>query len=292
MVSSIFGRFMVMTGKMTEEQFAKVQQEQEKVRVKMGLMAVSEGMMTMEQADEVNRLQSVMDKRFGDIAIEKGFLTSAQVGNLLKLQGNEYLSFVQSVVDEGILDMTDVEALVKEFQKKNDFTNSEVEALKGGDTDDIVAAYLPPEALKYQELVGVAVRTILRCVDRHVYIGKAVIADHAKVKGMVSQRLEGKNDIQSGFAEDEGGLLELASVFAKEEFNQLNEDALDAAGEMLNCINGLYASAKSREGIALELIPPLFEPEGGTIHSEELCIVPVYVKNCKLYLIVSDKGAF
>lgn len=292
MVSSILGRFMVTAGRMTEEQFSQVRQAQEKVRVKMGLIAVSEGMMTMEQADEVNRLQAVMDKRFGDIAIEKGYLTSAQVGNLLKLQGNEYLSFVQSIVDAKILDMAEVETVVREFQSANSFTNSEVEAFKRGDTDDIVAAYLPPEALKYQEIIGVAVRTILRCVDRYVYIGEAVITESMECNGMVSQRMEGNTDLQSGLAEAEGGLLALACVFAQEEMKQLNEDALDAAGEMLNCINGLYVSAKSREGITMELIPPLFEPEEGPVHGEELCVIPIYVQNRKLFFIVSDQGVF
>lgn len=292
MVSSILGRFMVTSGRMSEEQFEQVLKSQETVRVKMGLIAVSEGMMTTEQADEVNRLQAVMDKRFGDIAIEKGFLTSAQVGNLLKLQGNEYLSFVQSIVDAGLLDMEGVETAVKEFQKANHFTNSEIEALKSGNTDDIVAAFLPPEALKYQEIIGVAVRTILRCIDRNVYIGEAEVAACMDVNGMVSQRMEGKNGLQSSFAEAQGGLLALASIFAQEEMPKLNEDALDAAGEMLNCINGLYVSAKSREGISLELMPPLFEPEETAVHGEDVCRIPVYVKNRKLYFIVSDQGEF
>ena len=59
---------------------------QEKIRVKLGLIAVSEGMLTLDQADAINRMQQVMDKRFGDIAVEKGYLTEAQVNSLLKMQ--------------------------------------------------------------------------------------------------------------------------------------------------------------------------------------------------------------
>ena len=64
--------------------------EQQKVRVKLGLIAVAEGLMTQEEADRVNQLQAVMDRRFGDIAVEKGYLTEGQVNSLLKKQGNAY----------------------------------------------------------------------------------------------------------------------------------------------------------------------------------------------------------
>ena len=45
-------------------------------------------------------------------------------------------------------------------------------------------------------------------------------------------------------------------MLAKEEFEQIDMDSLDAAGEFLNCINGLYASAMSRQDKFLELMPP------------------------------------
>ena len=77
MVEYILGNYLVGSGKLTEEQLEVVVGQLDKIRVKLGLIAVAEGMMTLAQADEVNRLQSVMDKRFGDIAVEKGYLTDA-----------------------------------------------------------------------------------------------------------------------------------------------------------------------------------------------------------------------
>ncbi len=107
MVGYILGSYLVETGKITKEQLAQVLEGAGKIRVKLGLIAVSEGFMTVAQAEEVNRLQAVMDKRFGDIAVENGYLTQPQVELLLKKQGDEYLIFLQTIVDQGIMSMAD-----------------------------------------------------------------------------------------------------------------------------------------------------------------------------------------
>ena len=74
MVSSIVGNYLMEKGLLTGEQFRDILNEQQKVRVKLGLIAVAEGLMTQEEADRVNQLQAGMDRFFGDIAVEKGYL--------------------------------------------------------------------------------------------------------------------------------------------------------------------------------------------------------------------------
>ena len=113
MIHILFGNYLKRIGKLDSDQLAKVYEEQKKVRVKLGLIAVSEKLMTLEQADEVNRLQSMLDKRFGDIAVEKGYLTNEQVGRLLGMQGNLYLSFVQEITNENLMTIEEIERLAK-----------------------------------------------------------------------------------------------------------------------------------------------------------------------------------
>ena len=60
MVSSIVGGYLIEKGLITKEQFRDLLGEQQKVRVKLGLIAVAEGLMTQEEADKVNQLQAVM----------------------------------------------------------------------------------------------------------------------------------------------------------------------------------------------------------------------------------------
>lgn len=287
MVEYILGNYLVGTGKISSEQLEVVVEQLDKIRVKLGLIAVAEGMMTLAQAEEVNRLQSVMDKRFGDIAVEKGYLTDDQIGNLLKAQGNTYMSFVQSLVNEGFVKMEEIDTIFDGYREENGFTKSDMETLKSDEPERIVPLFLTPETMKYSEIVGVAVRTIIRCVDRHMYIGKASIKENCEIKNATLQEVQGEGGYVAGFEEQYGGLLKLASIFGQEDFKDMNIDALDAAGEFLNCVNGLHASALSMNGAVLELLPPNLITELTKIDGK-VCAIPLYVKGMSLAFIVKE----
>ncbi len=287
MVEYILGDYLVESGKISKEQLDAVVGQLDKVRVKLGLIAVAEGMMTTEQADEVNKLQAVMDKRFGDIAVEKGYLTDEQIGNLLKAQGNTYMTFVQALINEGMVKMEEIEGILEGFRIKNSFSKMDIEMLKSDDPDVVVPLFLTPETLKYQAIIGVVVRTIIRCVDRHVYVGKATLSDKSLLSSATIQTVEGEGGFVSAFMERDGGLLKLASVFGQEDFTYLDDDALDAACEFLNCVNGLYASALSQKGAILELLPPEMITDSREI-TGQVCSIPIYVNNKKLLFVVTE----
>lgn len=287
MVEYILGNYLVESGKITKEQLKKAVEKQDSVRVKLGLIAVAEGMMTLEQADEVNRLQAVMDKRFGDIAVTKGYLTDEQIGKLLKEQGNSYLSFIQTLVDEGLVTMDEIDWLVNDFRQKNGYSNSEIEAFKSDDVDRIVPLLLPEEGKQFTEIISTAVRTLIRLVDRHIYVGKAAMVDIFPAEGQVSQALEGEGGIIDCFSERDGALLKVCSVFGQEEFQKIDPDSLDAAGELLNCINGLHVSALSRQGSFLELMPPEYADTTAKA-KKAICRMPVFVGDCGLYFTVAE----
>ena len=287
MVEYILGNYLVGSGKISSEQLEVVVEQLDKIRVKLGLIAVAEGMMTLAQAEEVNRLQSVMDKRFGDIAIEKGYLTEDQIGNLLKAQGNTYMSFVQSLVNEGFVKMEEIDTIFDGYRDVNGFTKSDMETLKSDEPERIVPLFLTPETMKYQELIGVAVRTIIRCVDRHMYMGKVSVKEDYEIKNAAVQEVQGEGGYTAGFEEQYGGLLKLASIFGQEDFKDMDIDALDAAGEFLNCVNGLHASALSKNGVILELMPPNLLTDSTKLDGK-VCSVPIYVKGMSLAFIVKE----
>ena len=287
MVEYILGNYLVGSGKISGEQLEVVVEQLDKIRVKLGLIAVAEGMMTLAQAEEVNRLQSVMDKRFGDIAIEKGYLTEDQIGNLLKAQGNTYMSFVQSLVNEGFVKMEEIDTIFDGYREENGFTKSDMETLKSDEPERIVPLFLTPETMKYQELIGVAVRTIIRCVDRHMYMGKVSVKEDYETKNAAVQEVQGEGGYMAGFEEQYGGLLKLASIFGQEDFKDMDIDALDAAGEFLNCVNGLHASALSKNGAILELMPPNLLTASTKLDGK-VCSVPIYVKGMSLAFLVKE----
>ena len=287
MVEYILGNYLVETGKITKAQLEQTLADQDTVRVKLGLIAVAEGMMTLEQTAEVNRLQALKDQRFGDIAVERGFLTEEQVAKLLKKQGNAYLTFIQTMVDSQLLDMEDVELVINTFRLINGYSNSEMEDLKSDDPDRIVPLFIPEEGKKFAGIISTAVKTLIRLIDRHVYIGKAEMTSLFPQKDMVSQSLQGEGGLISCLSEGNGALLQVCCKYGQEEFEQLDLDSLDAAGELLNCINGLFASGLSRDGKFLELTPPDYSDVTAKAKAE-ICKIPVFIGDKKFYFTVAE----
>lgn len=283
MVEYMLGNYLVETGKITKEQLIDVINKQDSVRVKLGLLAVSEGMMTTQQAEEVGLLQAEQDKRFGDIAVEIGYLTQDQVTRLLKKQGGAYLSFMQNLMDEDLIDMDEIDLLVNDFKTAFNYSNSDFEAIKSDEVERILPFLLPEEALQYKDLVSTVVRTLIRLIDRHMYLGQAVMVDDLPKDGVALQQVEGEDGFFDCFSERNGALLKLCCVYGQEDFEVLDLNALDAAAELLNCSNGMYVSELSKDGRALELMPPEYTAPNN-VHS--ICRIPVFIGNLGLYFMV------
>lgn len=277
MVSNIVGNYLVENHLLTVEQLRDLIREQRRVRVKLGLIAVAEGLMTQEEAEEINRLQAVMDKRFGDIAVEKGYLTQGQVEALLKKQGNAYLAFAQALEDQGLMTIEQLEQYMIDYQGDHHMTFSDIEDLKSDDVDRILPLYMPIGGEKYINTVGTAVRTIMRCVDVDIYPEKAYMTDWCEADNGAVQIVDGERNIACALTGKGQALLKAASVFGKEEFPEVNMDALDAVGELLNCINGLYATALSQGGISTELYPPEFSDRMKGIRCGQMLVIPLYI---------------
>ena len=204
MVEYILGNYLIQSGKLTDEYFNGIIEKLDKVHVRLGIIAVAEGMMSIEQADEINQLQSAVDKRFGDIAIEKGYLTEAQINNLLKAQGNTFMTFIQALVNEGFINLREIDNILEAFRIKNSFSKTDMEILKRNDTDVVIPLFLTNETLQYQDIISIAIRTIIRCIDRHVYIGKASLLNGITLHNASVQLVDGENGFVSAFAEKDG----------------------------------------------------------------------------------------
>lgn len=287
MVSSIVGNYLLDKGLISYEQYRDLLVEQQKVRVKLGLIAVAEGLMTQEEADKVNRLQAVMDKRFGDIAVERKYLTEGQVEALLKKQGNAYLAFAQALENQQLMTVEQLEQYMIDYQHENQLTVSDIEDLKSDDVDRILPLYMPAGSDKYLNVAGTALRTIMRCVDTEIYPEKAYITQNCEADNAAMQLVEGERNIICCMSGKGQALLPTASIFGKEDFPEVNEDALDAIGELLNCINGLYASALSQSGISVELYPPEFSAKVSGVEGEEMLVLPIHIKGQTVNFIIA-----
>ncbi len=277
MFDRLMGAYLVEHGLLTKPQLAEAYRVQESNRAKLGVIAVAEKLMTIAQAEQVNVLQSSMDKRFGDIAIEKGYLNEAQVARLLELQGNPYLEFLQAVVDKGFLTMEQLTEAEKDYQQAHGFTESDIAAFKNGDVEQAVPVFVESDNPIYKKMFSMGVKNMYRLVDSHVYIGKAYTARAIKHEVLSYQKFHGDQNAVVSISGKYEDVKKMAISYTKEEFIDTREDALDAVCELINCINGLYATEQSREEKKIELEPPGFSVAFSEVNCEEMLILPVYI---------------
>ncbi|MBR5598148.1 MAG: hypothetical protein IKW30_12185 [Lachnospiraceae bacterium] len=287
MIASIVGNYLKDSGWLTEEQLYDLLAEHRKVRAKLGIIAVAEGLMTQEEAERVNRLQAIMDMRFGDIAIEEGYLTEGQVETLLKKQGNEYLAFAQALENQQLMLIEQLEQLAIDFQYDNNFTSSDMEKLKSGDIDQILHLFLPLEGQKYEKIASVAVRTIMRLIDVDVCVGRGYLARRREIQNGAIQQVTGNPGYTTGFVARGSAMCSMASVYGQETFNVVDEDALDAIAEVVNCINGLCATSMEHMDSTLDLCPPFYAMDVEAVEAEEMLILPLRILGKKVDYIIA-----
>ncbi len=288
MFINLFGKYLISKNLITTDQLNVVREEQKKTRVKLGLIAISEKLITEKQSEEINRKQAVMDKRFGDIAVELGYLTDAQVSRLLDLQGNPYMLFAQTVTDKGFMTIAEIETAMDAYRKEKGLTAANIEDIKSGDLDRIVPIFLPGlNDQNVAELIGIAIRTINRLISTDLWMDMASITDSFSCDNCALQNMEGSLDVTIGLAGMKDELLVIADTYAGESFEHMNLDALDSVGELINIVNGLFATALSYNKIQVELMPPSFYEEQCTLKGKEFCVVPMEVNQKQVNLIAS-----
>lgn len=284
-----FGKYLEGKGIISNEQYNDIISDSKNAKVKMGLLAVEAGYMTEEQAEQVNNLQQMQDRRFGDIAVEKGFLTEDQVGSLLKKQGDEYLLFVQALVEKGILSLEQIQKEINAYKKSGRFTALDIEAIKSGDIDKIVPVFVKENCIPpiIKDYIALTARNMVRFIDRHFRLEKVEKLNEYTSTFVAAQELNGDHKIFSGFCGDGEGIKLIAEAYAKEEFEMVDMDVLDAACEFLNCNNGLYASKLSYEDVDLDMLPPVMKDTVTTICSDgNMFRVPFYIKDKQVDLII------
>lgn len=286
MLDRLLGNYMVNEGILDKSQLTEAYHVQETKRAKLGVIAVSEKLMTIAQAEQVNALQATVDKRFGDIAIEKGYLTEAQVGRLLDLQANAYLIFIQALVDHGFVSLEQVKNAEADYQRSMGLTETDMIRLKEGDVSKIITIFLNTDDENIREMFSMGIKNLYRLVDNHVYVGKAYKTTSLRAETMGFQKFHGDEAAQVGIAGKYEDVRKMAISYTKEEYIETEEDALDAICELINCINGLYASEKSRVNVSIELDPPFFYTSFSEVTGQEIYVLPVYVGGGEVNLFI------
>ncbi len=290
MFDRIMGRYLVANGKISEDQLSGVYKNQELKRAKMGVIAVTEKLMTVAQAEEINALQATMDKRFGDLAIDRGYLTNIQVGRLASMQEDEFLTFTSTVIERGIMSLEEINNCINQYQVDNNLTDAQMDGLKRGEMCSVAEIFIDKKDPEYISLLTYGIKNIYRLVDTHMSVEYARHAGSLRNECMSYQQFTGDVRATVALVGKDADMQHFAKSYTKEEFIETKEDALDAMCELINCINGLYATEKSKQGKHIDLEPPVFTTKFAEISGNDLHIIPVYSGSSKVDLVISVNG--
>lgn len=286
MFSQLFGKYLVEKSVISYADYREAVEKQLNVRVKLGTIAVAEGLLTESQAETINMLQKQFDKRFGDIAIEKEFLTEEQVESLLRKQGNPYMQFLEVLLDSGKATIADIETQFAAFQKDNGFSQADMVALKHDDFESLVPIYAFSSKPFVTDIVCLMLRNINRFVSRDFYMDKIEHVKEMSYTCLAGQKTFGDHTIQLALAGDKtsDGFLKIASAFAGENYATVEEDALDAVCEFINCTSGLFAAEQSKKGVEMDM-NPVYAYENQKLVGD-VYVLPIHVEDCEVKLII------
>ena len=83
-------------------------------------------------------------------------------------------------------------------------------------------------------------------------------------------------------------IIDVKELSRISDFDEVDEDALDAVGEFINIINGLYATALSYNDSKVELDVPDYRMEERTVSNDnDICLMPVIIEGKKIYIFAS-----
>ncbi len=287
MFDHIFGNYLVDKGQLTKEQLEDVICLESQLKITSEVAARSTRLLTDSQIKEIRMQQHNQDDPLLDIAREKGYLSARQVDLLNKKKNNLYMAFIQAVLDLGYMEFDDLDKALVDYQQELKLRDEQMDDLVSGDPNRMVKFFLPGGDEINGRLSAIAVRTLIRIINDSTYVSKAFMTDEITFDNCAIQKMVGDFNITTGFAGRGKSLLAIADSFAEEEFEKVDEDALDAVAEFANCINGLFASELSREDIDLDMLPPEYYEKRITLVGKQFCVFPILINDVEFNMILS-----
>jgi hypothetical protein len=230
-----------------------------------------------------------LDKRFGDIAVSRGYLTESQVEMLLAKQGDSYLLFVQAMVERNILTLEEIQEHVKAYKTAQNLSDLDVDAIKSGDVDKIIPVLLRDCNISpvVKDYIALTARNIARFIDRQFRIEKVKVVNEVSAPFAAAQVLDGDYKIFTGFFGKGEALKLIAEAYAKEEFEVIDIDVVDATCEFLNCNNGLFATKLSNEYVDIDMLPPILKDTPAKVTDvNNVVLVPIYIRDQHVDLVI------
>lgn len=282
MLNRLFGNYLVEKGKLTSEQLDTLLPVKQQFKAEVEVIAIITKAMTpaavMELLDK--------DEPFGEAAMNAGLITDDKLDDLLVHQSNNFMKFLQLLVNNGYLSYGDIHQELNAFQQKNGYNDAQLSALVQNDLEQCIELFVQLDNPALKELTKTLVQTFCRLIDKDVYLEKAIVAPSLQLDKYASQMIIGDMRIKVYISAPGDDLLAIANHYSGEPYDTVTEDALDSVGEFINCVNGLFATNMSYEGLSLDMNSPEYAIEGPFISNEKLYVIPVHVNGCTVKAVL------
>lgn len=167
------------------------------------------------------------------------------------------------------------------------FTESELNVLKEGDTKSLVAAFVKMKNERYNMQLQCVLKSLQLYLGDSIELRKVNEVKDMKVSSLGCQLMGGDEDVFLGISGKENALIKAASLFAQEEFKTLDSDVYDAICEMINCINGMFASELSGKDIEVTLELPVFHAATEIRSEKGFYVVNIGISDTEFDMILS-----
>ncbi|SDY50906.1 hypothetical protein [Tindallia californiensis] len=264
MLNIYLGNYLLRKGLLTSETLREMMDMEKEIRLRLGVLAMHKGVMTSAQVTEVNEAQKKVDARFGEIAIGKGFLTEEQLEELLteQVQGGARLS--QALIDKGIFTSDEMEKILNDYRQENNLSEEELEALKKGDAEQLLAPYIKLQCdlaeMKYYEAFqaygSLFMRNLVRFIDHRTILDIENHRNPSENFRGFRQRTEGALSLVTYIVMDNETYYDFAEKHGKIPVENDEELAAASVNEFLNLHNGLFSVWASEAELPIKLYPP------------------------------------
>lgn len=292
MFSAFFGHYLLNEKVVTPKQLEKALAYQDKVRLKLGTLAINAKYMTVDQVEEVHSMQLTCDERFGDLAILSGYLTEKQLDLLLATQKTKHLLLSQSLVDLDVLTLEEYDTHLKHYKEKHELTDEKMQKMMNDDVDTIIQTHTPFEdddnKSFYLDYLTLFIKNQIRFINSHIRIGQTTQIAKNKYDHMIRQTITADHRYFTAIVGSTSEMVAFAGMYANEKFKVFGDYPIDAIGEYLNQTNGLFVVNKSNEGHLLDMdiqthiASPILKPY------RPLYDIPIHCSSGDIHLILGE----
>lgn len=289
MVAQIIGNYLVERGIITRGQMLVIHKERQRVRAKLGLIAVAEGYMSSFEVKDIydeiaNDAGEPTDRAFAEIAKARDYLTASQIKMLAIKQSDSYLCLAEALEKLKIMDIERFNEILDDFP----LTTNEIQLddLKSNDVNRIIPLFLSPEAKDYVNAACCAVHFLNQKVDANICPLEAKIVDEVAASHGVIQFAKGEKEYVYALVAENEEVATLATCYMRERYDGINEETLDIVKEIVNKISSAYATDLSQDGVLIDLMPPKSYTEMTKIKSSGILCFTLTVKYETFYLLI------